>query len=375
MGIGAALQQIGTMYLQRNWQKQDQKRQQDVDAKRRAEDEQIWRERQAYLARLNPPQERVRAVYDEQLKNAVQVREQWQPGSDASQGPPSEGRWAEVGRDRLPPKDKQPQVITGWKGGQQVTGVIDPDDPESFKELFSGAPPKSQVVGGSGGSRKAPSGFRYTEDDELEPIPGGPADLKQQAVETKASTFSSSDKKNIASLRQSLGNLDAIEAQLAKVEEAYAPLKGSWSAGGGGQGMIPTEGGKRFDAAVSQLAPLMRQLTRVPGEGAMSDYETKLMERANLNRGDYESTTAEKMANLRQLVGEARQARMSALDVYGLDANGEPKAKKEPNAAPNGESGQPGSSRSSPLPISSEAEADALPPGTWVILNGRLGQT
>lgn len=374
MGLGAALQQLGGMYLQRNFQRQDDARQQQIDAKRRAEDEALWRDRQAYLARLNPPQERVRQVYDEQRRNALAVREQWQPGSDASQGPPSEGRWVETGRDALPPKDKQPQVITGWKGGQQVTGVIDPDDPSSFKELFSGAPPKSQVVGGGSGSGrgKAPSGFRYTDDGDLEAIPGGPADLKQKAADDKATTFSSSDKKNIASLRQSLGNLDAIEAQLAKVEEAYAPLKGTISAGGFGQGMIPTESGKRFDAAVGQLAPLMRQLTRVPGEGAMSDYETKLMERANLNRGDYESTTAEKMTNLRQLVSEAKQARLSALDVYGLDANGEPKAKKEPNAAPQG---QAGATRNNPVQISSEAEADALPPGTWVMLNGRLGQT
>lgn len=369
MGLGGALQQLGNMYLQRRWQQQDQQKQLDQQKANREAEFAEWQKKQEFLARLGAPQERVRQVYDEQLKNAQTVREQWNPETRS---------WQETARDMVPPKDKQPQVVTGWKGSQQVTGIVDPDKPESFRELFTGAPPKSQIVGGSGHA-KAPAGYRYTDDGDLEAIPGGPADFrqqqadaKQQAAEAKAGQLSSSDKKNVASLRQSLGALDAIEAQLNTAEEAWKPLKGSMSAGGFGQGMIPTESGKRFDAAVRQLGPLMRQLTRVPGEGAMSDYETKLLERSTLSRGDYESTTEEKLKNLRQLVDETRKSRLSALDTYGLDANGEPKNKAEPSTE---KSGAQGTSRSNPIQIQSEADADKLPPGTWIILNGRVGQT
>lgn len=323
MGLGGALQQLGNMYLQRRWQQQDQQKQLDQQKANREAEFAEWQKKQEFLARLGAPQERVRQVYDEQLKNAQTVREQWNPETRS---------WQETARDMVPPKDKQPQVVTGWKGSQQVTGIVDPDKPESFRELFTGAPPKSQIVGGSGHA-KAPAGYRYTDDGDLEAIPGGPAD--KPPVDPDAIKLNSGDRKNISNLRQSLGALDAIEAQLNTVDEGWKKIKGSaFSAGPGTQLNPLTEDGKQFDAAVGQLGPLMRQLTRVPGEGAMSDYETKLLERATLNRGDFESVTEEKLKNLRQLVNETRQARTAALDVYGVDANGEPKAKKEPNAAP-----------------------------------------
>jgi hypothetical protein len=376
MGIGAALQQVGTMYMQRAFQQKDQQKQQEIAAKQRQQDLQEWKERQEFMARLGAPQERVRMVYDEQLKRAVQVREQWQaPTGDQSQGPPVPGMWQETGRDVAPPA--APELKTFKQGDQEITALIDPRTGEVVKEVgrgsaYSPSQRRAGAAAGGGGSGrgKAPAGFRWTEEGDLEAIPGGPAAAKAAAAEAKGKEFSSSEKKNIASLRQSLGALDAIEAQLNAAEEAYAPLKGSFSAGGGGQGMLPTEPGKRFDAAVSQLAPLMRQLTRVPGEGAMSDYESKLLEQGNLNRGDYEATTAEKFKNLRTLVNEMRQSRASALDVYGPDAAASPK-----DSAAGATPEQKGSTKSNPVQISSEAEADKLPPGTWVILNGRIGQT
>lgn len=335
MGIGAALQQIGGGLMNWGMQRKDQKTQVQQQQDEAAKQQKLLLERQAALQRLQVPPEKIVQLYDEQLKKAVNVRSQWQINPEGTGG-----TWVETGRDPVLPKDKQPQVISGWQGDKQVTGVIDPDDPASFKPLFSGAPPKTQAASGSGagGRGKAPPGYRYTEDGDLEAIPGGPAAAKEAAAEAKGKTFSSSEKKNIAGLRQSLGALDAIEAQLNAAEAAYEPLKGSFSAGGGGQGMLPTEAGKRFDAAVSQLAPLMRQLTRVPGEGAMSDYESKLLEQGNLNRRDYEATTAEKFKNLRTLVNEMRQSRASALDVYGPDAVEGPKAAAAaaPSAAPQG---------------------------------------
>lgn len=316
MGIGAALQQIGQMYLQRNFQKQDEKRQEETRRRNLAEDDKLWKERQAYLARLNPPQERVRQVYDEQKRNALNIREQWDPES---------GSWREQGRD---PVVTQPELKTYKSGDQEITALLNPQTGETVKEIGRGSAysPSQRSGGGSGGggpSRgKAPTGYRYTEDGDLEAIPGGPADKPSVGVD--AIKLNSGDRKNIATTRQKLGTLDAIENQLSNVEALFEPLKGSWSAGGAGQGRLPTEEGRKFDAAVAQLSPLMRQLTRVPGEGAVSDYETQLLERAALNRGDYESTTQEKLKAARELVNEMRKAHAMSLETYGLGPDGKP---------------------------------------------------
>lgn len=376
MGLGAALSQLGNMYLQRNFQQKDAQNAEALRQKQRAEDEQIWRERQAYMARLQAPQERVRQVYDEQLKNAVAVREQWQPPDDGSQGPPAQGRWVEQGRDAMPPKPGE--LKTFRQGDEEVTALLDPQTGATIREVGRGNAfnPKQRGQGGgtagtgtqAGGSTKgAPSGYRWSADGALEPIPGGPAAAKAAAADDIK--LNSGDRKNIATTRQKLGTLDAIENQLNNVEALFEPLKGSWSAGGGGQGRIPTESGKKFDAAVAQLSPLMRQLTRVPGEGAVSDYETRLLENASLNRGDYESTTAEKLKAARELVAEMRKAHAMSLDTYGLGPDGKPAGEKTDTGK------SAGSSRQNPVPITSEAEADSLPAGTWVVLNGRVGQT
>lgn len=378
MGLGAALQQIGTMYLQRNWQQKDQAKaaeQQKVD---REQERKEWEDRQRFLVRLGAPQERVRQVYDEQLKNAIAVREQWDPDA---------GSWKEQGRDLVPPKDAAPQITKYRQGDQEITAIIDPNNPDGARELGRGnafSPnQRSGPAGGGGGAlaqlsgprtKGAPSGFRWNEDgSELEAIPGGPQDKHKGGNGLEDIKLTAVDRRNIATMRQKLGTLDAIENQLSNAEAAFEPLKGSWSAGGGGQGRIPTEEGKRFDAAVAQLSPLMRQLTRVPGEGAVSDYETQLLERAALNRGDYEKTTAEKFKNAKQLIDEMRKAHAMSLETYGLGTDGKPLAGGKPPPAVDQEA--PGSSKANPVKINSEAEAENLPTGTWVILNGRLGQT
>lgn len=391
-GLGDALQQIGTGMMNRGFAQKDERKAEQMRQKQAAEDQALWEKRQAYLARLQAPPERVRQVYDDQLGKAMNVREQWQPGD--GQAP---GQWVESGRDLVPPKDAAPQIVKMRQGDDEVTSIIDPNDPDSAREIGRGSAfnPKQRAAaasqttsgagatsarGGSLNTKGAPSGYAWSDDGlSFEKIPGGPADKKDGGDDIK---LTSSDRKNVATTRQKLGTLDAIENQLNNVEALFEPLKGSWSAGGGGQGALPTENGKKFDAAVAQLSPLMRQLTRVPGEGAVSDYETKLLENASLNRGDYESTTAEKLKNARQLLGEMRKAHSMSLDTYGLDENGQPKGSKQEGAAE--EAPKPrsasaanaaGASRDNPVRITSEDQADSLPPGTWVMLNGRLGQT
>ena len=73
---------------------------------------------------------------------------------------------------------------------------------------------------------KATPGFRFTAAGDLEPIPGGPADIKGQAVE----------KKDEASRRASVQQADRI---ISKVDQAIAKV-GAFSAGlGANLGVVP----------------------------------------------------------------------------------------------------------------------------------------
>lgn len=321
MGIGAALQQIGGGLMSWGMQRNDQKGQQAAAEQARQRDLEDWKARQAFLQRMQVPEERQAQVYNEQLKKAQLVKREWQVGADGV------GTWAETGRQDVPAPPGKTETFR--QGDEDVTALINPQTGEVIKELGRGsayAPSQRSGGGGMGGGSaprgKAPTGYRFTQDGDLEAIPGGPAD--KPAVGEDAIKLNSGDRKNIATTRQKLGTLDAIENQLSNVEALFEPLKGSWSAGGAGQGRLPTEEGRKFDAAVAQLSPLMRQLTRVPGEGAVSDYETQLLERAALNRGDYESTTEEKLKAARELVNEMRKAHAMSLETYGLGPDGKP---------------------------------------------------
>lgn len=125
--------------------------------------------------------------------------------------------------------------------------------------------------------------------------------------------------------KQKLIDLQAMDEQIAKVDEAFKRIQGSFSAGMGGN-YLPTEAGRRFDAAVAVLKTQVRKLTRTPGEGAMSDYESKLAELANPSRGEYEQVTADQLEQLRALVETTRQGYEALLQDAGGSSNNLPGA-------------------------------------------------
>lgn len=86
--------------------------------------------------------------------------------------------------------------------------------------------------------------------------------------------------------------------QLNNIKKKFAGVQGTFSAGPFGQGNIPTEKGRAFDAAVNQMRSTLTALTRVPGVGAMSDYETKLDQAKFPNRNDYESVTGDQIQGI-----------------------------------------------------------------------------
>lgn len=99
-----------------------------------------------------------------------------------------------------------------------------------------------------------------------------------------------------------LQSLTLAKTQLKNIQDRFNAIKNSVSAGPGGQGLLPTPSGKAFDASVDALRQTISGLTRVPGVGAQSDYETKLTQAANPSRSDYESVTQQKIDQLNQLV-------------------------------------------------------------------------
>jgi hypothetical protein len=105
-----------------------------------------------------------------------------------------------------------------------------------------------------------------------------------------------------AKINDKLITMQALKKQLETVKEKWAKIKDSSSAGAFGQGYIPTEAGKGFDAAVDALRPLFRQVSRTPGEGSMSDYETRLAQAPLPNRTQYESVTEQQIAQIEDMV-------------------------------------------------------------------------
>jgi hypothetical protein len=101
----------------------------------------------------------------------------------------------------------------------------------------------------------------------------------------------------VALARKQLSDIrDAFEGRKdQKTGERSGGIKGTASAGYFGQGYTPSEGGRKFDAAVDQMRSTLTALTRVPGVGAMSDYETKLDQSKFPTRKNYESVTQQQI--------------------------------------------------------------------------------
>ena len=108
--------------------------------------------------------------------------------------------------------------------------------------------------------------------------------------------------KDMTTARLKLNNVSIARKQLANIQKAFDAIKNSTSAGPGGQGRLPTPSGRAFDRAVDQMRSTLTSLTRVPGVGAMSDYETKLDQAKFPDRKEYEQVTQQQISDLGQLL-------------------------------------------------------------------------
>jgi hypothetical protein len=123
-------------------------------------------------------------------------------------------------------------------------------------------------------------------------------------VLSKRDTTATLSQKDANTAKLKLNTVKIARNQLQKIKAAFETGRGGAgpNAFGGAQGWMPTQQGKTFDAAVDQMRSTLTALTRVPGVGAMSDYETKLDQAKFPSRTDYESVTAEKIQGIEDML-------------------------------------------------------------------------
>lgn len=146
-----------------------------------------------------------------------------------------------------------------------------------------------------------------------QPLPGGTS--RPMRLNTKTGEVEPAGAEYVPPRLSSQGRVQAqgklqttkiLKTQLETVKKAWEPLKKSFSAGYG-QGWLPSEAGKQFDKAVAAMRGTIRQLTRVPGEGSMSDWEGKIDQSKLPDRNEYESVTEDSIQQLEDLINVYEQ--------------------------------------------------------------------
>lgn len=142
----------------------------------------------------------------------------------------------------------------------------------------------ARLAGGGGGasSGKAPSGYRYTQNGDLEAIPGGPADIKAQTQATKAAEGSKDVEVALATLRDAYDRLDKGGGITSTTNRAGTNLAAALSSSGVGQAVGKALGTSNQSARndISMARPaLLAALMKATGMSAKqmdSNAELKL---------------------------------------------------------------------------------------------------
>jgi hypothetical protein len=148
------------------------------------------------------------------------------------------------------------------------------------------------------------SQFRPLSPEEVQSVglPAGTAaqvDLATGKVDvlSKRDATGGLSQKDMTVAKQKLNTVSLARQQLQHIRAKFGEIKGTMSAGPL-QGRLPTPSGQAFDAAVDQMRSTLTALTRVPGVGAMSDYETKLDQAKFPDRKKYETVTEDQLNQL-----------------------------------------------------------------------------
>jgi hypothetical protein len=156
---------------------------------------------------------------------------------------------------------------------------------------------------------KTPARFRPMTAREVQGagLPVGTAaqvndDTGQIQVLSKRDASATLSQKDATVAKQKITTINLARQQLANIQQRFNAIKDSLSAGGGGQGRLPTPSGQAFDRAVDQMRSTLTALTKVPGLGAMSDYETRLDQAKFPSRTDYEQVTQQQIDDIAMML-------------------------------------------------------------------------
>jgi hypothetical protein len=116
--------------------------------------------------------------------------------------------------------------------------------------------------------------------------------------------------------RNKMTQLALARQQLADVKAKYDALKGSHT--GPLAGRIPTADGEAFDTAVNSMRDTITAITRTPGVGAMSDFETRLNQAKIPDRTLWHhDSIKQQIDSLEQIVSVLEQGYGSTLQEAG----------------------------------------------------------
>ena len=178
--------------------------------------------------------------------------------------------------------------------GSQQAGVEPAPQPSGQQQSFR---PGVDLLPGQPGSSAPPSRVVTGAGPGL-----SPAERAAQEAEAKAKVEASTiPPARRAELQDKVMKAQQLLTEVDAVQAAFDKIKSTLSAGPYGMNFMPNEAAAEFDKAVARLAPLKRQITRVPGEGSMSDYEQRLEQATLPDRGTFENVTQQQIDAYREM--------------------------------------------------------------------------
>lgn len=300
MGIGAALQQIGGGLMSWGMQRRDQKAQAQAQQQAKIAEDKLFMERQAALARLQAPPEKVDQLYNEQLGKVQNVRRQWQVNPDGSGG-----SWIETGRDVVAPPPSVPKFETFRQGDEEVSAFVDPAT-GTIREVgrgnaFSPSQRRSGGSGGSGGeggSDGAKGGGKASDwviesGVRVNKLTGEevPLQLVQQSLrETEEAKARGQNAQTI------IEKASGARETLAIIEQMEGLMAGGLSTGPADQ-YLPGKNRQRFDVLQKQLVgPAIKSMF---GSANLSEGDRKAAEEALPGLGRYEDVNKDVLAQMK----------------------------------------------------------------------------
>ena len=188
--------------------------------------------------------------------------------------------------------------------------------------------------GGATVNAKAPTGYQWnTDGTALEPIPGGPADMKVQAQQQK---LQAKQQKDISAME----NADASSAQALTLIDQIASHKGKSDAVGlssvANVVAIPGSDRQDFLSKLDQLKgqQFLQAFQSLKGAGAITEVEGKKAEQAiaNLNAAQSEDQFDQALQEYRKVISDAQSRTQKNMAQYNRAMEGDVSQSVEPQA-------------------------------------------